>query len=63
MLVHLRWPDWPLLEHKRNYLKLIMFYKILHGLVDASFTLTSLSTFTREHSQHFVIPFARIDTY
>ena len=60
MLVHLRWP---LLGHRRNYLKLIMIYKILHGLVDASFTLTSLSTSTRGHSQHFVIPFARTDTY
>ena len=60
MLVRLRWP---LLEHRRNYLKLIMFSKILHGLVDASFTLTSLSTSTRGHSQRFVILFARTDTY
>ena len=37
MLAQLRWP---LLEHRRNYLKLVMFYKILHGLVEASFTLT-----------------------
>ena len=57
MLAYLRWP---LLEHKRNYLKLIMFYKILNGLVNASFTL---SASTRGHSQHFVIPFARTDTY
>ena len=55
MLVCLRWP---LLEHRRNYFKRVMFYKILHGLVDASFTLTSLSTSTRGHSQRFVIPFA-----
>ena len=40
-----------------------MFYKILHDLVDASFTLTSLSTSTRGHSQRFVIRFARTDTY
>ena len=60
MLVRLRWP---LLKHRRNYLKLIMFYKILHGLVDASFTLTSLSTSTHGHSQRFVIPFARTETY
>ena len=60
MLVCLRWP---LLEHRRNYLKLIIFYKIIHCLVDASFTLTSLSTSTRGHSQRFVIPFARTDSY
>ena len=60
MLVHLRWP---FLEHRRNHLKLIMFYKILHGLVNASFTLTSLSTSTCGHSERFVIPFARTGTY
>ena len=59
MLARLRWP---LLEHRKNYLKLI-FYKILHGLVNASFTLTSLSTSTCGHSQRFVIPFARTDTH
>ena len=51
MLVRLRWP---LLEHKRNYLKLIMFNKILHGLVDASFTLTSLSISTHVYSQRLL---------
>ena len=60
MLVHLRWP---LLEHRRNYLKLIIFYKIIHGLVNTSFTLISLSTSTRGHGQRFVIPIARTDSY
>ena len=32
-------------------------------LINASFTVTSLSTSTRGHSQHFVIPFARTDLY
>ena len=40
-----------------------MFYKILHGLVDISFTLIPLSTSTHGHSQCFVTPFARTDTY
>ena len=57
-LAHLRWP---LLEHRRNYLKLIIFSK--YHLVNASFTLTTLSTSTCGHSQHFVIPFDRTDTY
>ena len=61
MLKHLKWP---LLEHRRNFLKLIMYvYKILHGLVDISFTLILLSTPTRGHNQHFVTPFTRTDTY
>ena len=60
MLVRLRWP---LLEHRRNYLKLIIFYKVIHDLVDASFTLTSLSTSTHGRSQHFVTSFARTDSY
>ena len=38
----LKYLKWPLLEHQRNFLKLIMFYKILHGLVDISFTLIPL---------------------
>ena len=53
-----------LLEQRRNFLKLIMFYKILHGIVDTTtITLTPLSTSTRGHSQRFVTPFARTDTY
>ena len=60
MLKHLKWP---LFEHQRSFLKLIMFYKILHGLVDISFTLIPLSTPTRRHIQRFVTHFARTDTY
>ena len=40
-----------------------MFYKMLHGLVDISFTLIPLSTPTREHNQRFITPFARTGTY
>ena len=60
MLIQLKWP---LLEQRRNFLKLIMFYKILHSIVDATITLTPLSTSTRGHSQRFVTPFAGTDTY
>ena len=60
MLIHLKWP---LLEQRRNFLKLTMFYKILHGLVNISITLTPHLTSTREHCQHFVTPFAGTDTY
>ena len=60
MLEHLKWP---LLKHRRNFLKLIMFYKILHGLADTSITLSPLSKSICGHNQCFVIPFARTDTY
>ena len=60
MLIQLKWP---LLEQRRNFLKLIMFYKILHGIVDTTIILTPLSTSTRGHSQCFVTPFAGTDTY
>ena len=60
MFKHLKWP---LLKHRRSFLKLIMFFKILHGLVDISFSLTPLSTPTHGHNQRFVIHFARTDTY
>ena len=60
MLTHLKWPS---LEQRRNFLKLIMFYKILNGLVDISITLTPLLTSTRGHNQRFFTPFARTDTY
>jgi len=57
MFDHLKWP---LLEQQRNYLKLIMFYKILHEVL---ISLTLLSSSTHGHSQHFVTPFARTETY
>jgi len=57
MLDHLKWP---LLEQRRNYLKLIMLYKILH---EVPISLTPLSSSTRGHSQLFITPFARTETY
>ena len=55
--------QWPLLEHSRCLSKLIIFYKILHGLVDINITLTPLTTVTRGHYHCFAIQFARTDTY
>ena len=60
MLANLKWP---LLEQRRKFLKLIMFYKILHVLVNISITFTSHLTSTRGHSHCFVTSFARTDTY
>ena len=60
ILINLKWP---LLEQRRNFLKLIMFHKILYSLADISITLTPLSTTTRGHSHRFVTPFACTNTY
>ena len=43
MLIKLKWP---LLEQRRNFLKLIMFYKILHGIVD---TIPQLHSLPSQH--------------
>jgi len=37
--------------------------QILHGLVEIPISLTPLSSSTRGHSQRFVTPFARTETY
>ena len=42
--------QWPLLQQQRNFLKLIVFHKILHGSVSVLFTLVLLTTSTRGHS-------------
>ena len=62
MLEHLKWP---LHKHKRNFLELIMFYKILHGLADTSITFIAPSQHLRTcgYNQCFVIPFTRTDTH
>ena len=54
--------QWPLDKQRRCFSKLIMFYKILHGLVDINLVLTPLATFTHGHNDRFTIPFARTDT-
>ena len=56
--------NWPTLELRRNYLKLIMLYKIAKGLVDiTSVILTPLQSETRGHRYRFRIPSARINSY
>ena len=56
--------NWPTLELQRNYLKLIMLYKIAKGLVDIpSILLTLLHSLTRGHPYRLHIPSARINSY
>ena len=40
-----------------------MFYEILHGMVEVSITLIPHSSSTRGHSQRFVAPFTRTETF
>ena len=49
---------------RRNYLKLIMLYKIAKGLIDIpSILLAPLKSKTRRHQYRFQIPQARINSY
>ena len=57
--------NWPLLKTRRDYLKIIMFYKIINGLVNITPTpdLTPVLSVTRGHSYRLYIPFSRIDCH
>ena len=61
MLSHLSWPT---LEQRRNYFKLLMLFKLIHGLVVIpSITLTPIASLTRGHSHRYYIPPVRTETY
>ena len=54
----------PTLLQRRNYLKLIMMYKITRGLAETPFMdLIPLSTITRAHSRRYQIPSTRVNSY
>ena len=56
--------NWLTLEQSRNYLKLVMLYKITRGLVEIpSLSLIPLFTATRGHVHRFRIPSARVNSY
>ena len=57
--------NWPSLETRRDYLKIIMFYKIIKGLVDItpSYDLTPILNVTRGHSCRFHVTSSRINCY
>ena len=61
MLNHLSWPT---LEQRRNYFKLLMLFKLIHGLVAIpSITLIHMASRTRSHSHRYYIPPVRTETY
>ena len=61
MLNHLSWPT---LEQRRNYFKLLMLFKLIHGLVAIpSITLIPMASRTRGHSHRYYIPPVRTETY
>ena len=56
--------NWPSLDSRRTYFKLIMFYKIINYLIIVpSISLTPMFTSSRGHSQHFITPYVRINAY
>ena len=64
MLVKLNWPT---LEERRNDLKLIMMYKIVHGLVHIQLVLPVIHSFSngtiRGHNNRFLQPATRTEVY
>ena len=60
----LNYLSWPTLEQRRNQIKLALFFKIVHGIVDGStLTLTPLNTITRGHHCRYALPFSRTESY
>jgi len=52
--------SWPTLAQRRNQIKLIPFFKIVHGLVEGTtLTVTPLSTITFRHHCCYVLPCAQ----
>ena len=60
MLHHLQWPT---LENRRTYLKLLLFYKIEKSLVDININLQPIDSVTRGHSCRYTIPLITTDTF
>ena len=54
MLNHLSWPT---LEQRRKCIKLVMFFKIVHHLVEigSSMSINALHTVTRGHHSRYVL--------
>ena len=56
--------DWPILESRRLYSKLVMVYKIINVYIEVpSLSLIPIHTSTRGHSQRFRPPYASCSTY
>ena len=59
--------DWPTLNKRRNQIKFIMMYKIIHGLVfiqhSLPLTYSNLNNISRGHKHRFIQPATRVDSY
>ena len=59
--------NWPTLAKRREYLKIIILYKIIHNLVhtqlDLPFTYSNQINYTRGHLLKIQQPAARVDSY
>ncbi|MEW8548097.1 MAG: reverse transcriptase family protein, partial [Candidatus Thiodiazotropha sp.] len=56
---------WETLQQRRTQAKLVMMYRITHGLIDIPATqlLHPAALSTRGHSMRYLVPFCRIDAY
>ena len=61
MLAELGWSS---LQHRRQQAKLLMMYRIVHGLIEIHLpqNLHYASTTTRGHSSRFIVPYCRTDS-
>ncbi len=57
--------EWHTLEHRRSQARLIMFFKVVHGLIDISADryLKPVSVTTRSHQMRYLQPRAHILSY
>ena len=53
--------NWNILHARRNILRLIMFFKILHSMVDISLPDSIITSATADYT--IGIPFSRINAY
>lgn len=58
--------NWPLLQQRRQNMKLIMMYKIVYNLIaipSQVYLTPVINTTTRGHSMRFIVPHSRIKTH
>ena len=59
--------DWPTLHERRDQIKLIRMYKIIHGLIyiqhNLPLTYSNLNNISRSHLHRSIQPATRVDSY
>ena len=55
--------NWNTLHTRRNILRLIMFYRILHNMVDISLPESTISSATADYTRGYNLYLSRINAY